>query len=215
MSTGTGKRGKPKQTTGDRLKSLDQRLSNNEMGVRVMQMVTKQIGETLQPMQNDLGELASRQRDLQYILLALQDLTGINKDVLDSKAIELQVRDFEEASDKEDLAKGYTKADLVEEDSAVIISSKTPEEEEDKGIMRSKLLLSEIRLPLLKEALLGKKVGESTEAEVNGVKHLIEILGVRKVPAPEAPEALEASEALESPLQGDLADGQEEIQQDG
>ena len=185
MSSSAGKRAKSKPTTGDRIKALDQRLGNNEMAVRVMQMVSRQIGDTLNPIQNDLGELASRQRDLQYILLAVQELSGFKKEDIDKKAIELQVKDFEEMSSKEDVEKGYSVAEVVAEDSAVIISSKTPAEEVDKGIMRSKLLLSEIQLPTLKEALLGKKVGDKTEADVNGVQHTIEVLGIRTVPAPE------------------------------
>lgn len=172
-------------TKSERNAKLEQRLSSLEMGTRVAQMLIQQIANNISPMAKDLGELAGRQRDLQYRVLAVQELLSVSADAINKKAEELQVKDFNEASDKEDLEKGYLAQDEVKEDGIVIFTTKTPSEETDRGFLRSKLLVSEVGLPDLKAAFLGKKVGESFEADINGLKHTVTILGSRSVPAPE------------------------------
>jgi len=179
-------------TKGERQAQLERRVANLEMSTRVAQMLIQQIANNVSPMAKDLGELAGRQREMQYRILAAQELLALNADVLNKKAEELQIRDFSEASDKEDMEKGYTPQDEVKEDGIVIFTSKTPDETEEKGFLRSKLLVSEIGLPDLKAAFIGKKVGESFEADVNGVKHTITVLGSRAVPAPEPTEEVAA-----------------------
>ena len=181
-------------TKGQRFELVEKNVKQLQMTTKVNQMMLQQIGNSVSPMQNDLGELAARQRELQYRVLACQELLSLKLDDIEAKSLELQAKDFQESSDKEDADKSYIVADVVAENSAVIITSKTPEEEEDKGIFRSKIVLSDIAIPELSESLLGKKVGDKVESDVNGVKHVIEVLGIRSVPEPE-PEKEEATVA--------------------
>jgi hypothetical protein len=129
-------------------------------------------------MATDIRELASRQRENQYLFLAAQELLSINKDALNKKAEELQVKDFNDLSAKEDQEKGYLETDLVTEDSLVIITT----EADSNSILRSKLELSEIRFPEFKESLVGKAPGHTFETDLNGVKHKVTLLGVRSKP---------------------------------
>lgn len=174
-------------TKGERFETMEKRVQQLEMAGRITQMLIQQIGNSVSPMAQDLGELALRQRDSLYRTMALQELLGVDLSNLQAKALELQIKDFNESSDKEDAEKGYTPGDVVTEDTVVILTSKTPEEAEDKGYMRSKLLVRDIGFPQLKADLLGKTVGANVDAEINGVKHVITVLGVRNVPAVVAP----------------------------
>ena len=194
-------KGKQQLSKGQRFELVEKKVKQLEMTTRVNQMLLQQIGNSVSPMQSDVTETIGRQRELQYRVLAVQELLNLKLEEIEAKSLELQVRDFDEASDKEDKEKQYEAAEVVGEDSAVIVTSKTPEEDDDKGILRSKLLYSEISLPGLKEVLLGTKVGDIVEADVQGVKHKIEVLGIRKVPAPVAEEE-SSEEALVPPAQG-------------
>jgi len=163
------------------------------MATRISQMLLQQVGNSSNQMGRDLSELATRQRDVQYRQLALQDLLGVDLDALDKKAEELQIKDFSEASAKEDLEKNYTEASVVAEDSVVIITTKV-EEDSAKGILRSKLVVGEIAFPQLKEDLMGKKAGDSLEADINGTNHEITVLAIRtKPPEPEIEAPTEVS----------------------
>lgn len=180
-------------TKGQRFELLEKKVQQLEMTTRVSQMMLQQIGNTISPMQGDLGEFIARQRELQYRVLAVQELANLSLSDIEAKSLELQVRDFNEASDKEDTEKGYTETDVVAEDSAIIVTTTTPDEEADKGILRSKLLYSDISLPALAESLLGTKVGDVVDADINGVKHRVEVLGIRKVPEPQPEEGTETN----------------------
>lgn len=178
-------------TKGERQAVLEKRISNLEMANRVSQMLLQQIGGSVSPMAKDVGELVGRQRDLQYRVLALQELLALKSDDIVKRAEELQIKDFEETSDKEDKENGYTVTDCVTENSVVILTSKVGDQ---GGILRSKLVFSEIGFPKLREDLLGKKVGDIVEADINGAKHVITILGIREVPS-EQKTSTEATEA--------------------
>lgn len=178
--------GKKQLTKGQRFELVEKKVGQLEMTSRVNQMMLQQIGNTITPMQGDLGEALGRQRELQYRTLAIQELLNLEVEAIEAKSLELQVKDFDETSDKEDTDKNYTDTDIVAEDSVVIVTTTTPDEEADKGILRSKLLFSDISLPPLAESLLGTKVGDIIDADINGVKHKVEVLGIRSIPEPEA-----------------------------
>jgi hypothetical protein len=169
-------------TKGERQAQLEKRVANLEMANRVSQMLIQQIGNSVSPMARDVGELASRQRELQYRALAIQELLKLNADEITKRSEELQVKDFQEASDKEDQEKNYTVADTVTDDGVVIVTSKVADKPEG-GILRSKLIVNEIGFPQLRADLVGKKVGDTVQADINGVKHEITVLGARSVPA--------------------------------
>ena len=167
---------------GEKFDALNKQVNQMSMAMNVSQMMISRQGQNQQQLQQDLQEIANRQREIQYRILALAELCSVDETKLNELVTEKQLIDYNELSDKEDQEKGYTLADEVTENSVVIITSKTPELEEDKGILRSKLTWSEIGFPDLKEGLLGKKVGDKTEAMVNGTLHVCEVVGIRNMP---------------------------------
>jgi hypothetical protein len=178
------------------VKTFDQRMKNLEMSHRIFQAMLERIAKTIEPMGADLRDFIGKQRDMQYRLLAMQDMLKMDITAINTTANDLQIKDFHEASDKEDAEKQYLIGEVVTEDSAVILTSTTPDEvDNDKGILRSKLLMSEISIPQLRDDLMGKTVGDKISTVLNGVKHEIEILGIRIVPKPIAVEDEKQEEA--------------------
>ena len=161
---------------------LDKRLANLEASIRICQLMIQQMGKAVSSINADMEGFNNRQRSIQYRLLAAQNtlqekFPGV--DVVQA-AEELQIKDFDEASDREDVEKKYEVAETVEEDSVVIITTKA--DVAAKSISRSKFELEKVQVPNLKEALLGKKSGESFECEFGDAKHQVTVLGVRNKP---------------------------------
>jgi hypothetical protein len=171
---------KGNKTKGQRAMETEKGVQQLQMATRMSQMLIQQMGNSIQTISKDMGELTGRQRDIQYRLLAIQELLGLNADDVVAKAEALQVRDFEETSSKEDAAEGCTDADTVTEDSVIILTSKV---ESGGGILRTRLKVAELGFPQLKQDLLGKKVGDTVEADINGTKHSITLLGIKALPA--------------------------------
>jgi hypothetical protein len=167
------------KSKGERALETEQNMKQLQTATRVTQMLVQQIGNSVQTLSKDFGELTGRQRDAQYRVLAIQALLNLNVDEVNRKAEELQVRDFEEAATKEDLADGCTSTDLVEEDCVIVLTSKVGE---TGGILRTRLRVAELGFPQLKQDLLGKKVGDTVGADINGTLHSITILDIKKMP---------------------------------
>lgn len=177
-------------------------LKNLQMATRISQMMLQQMANNMQRLDRDLGNAMGVINDLQYRTIAMLELApGLDKEAIETKAEQLKLKDYNEASDKEDVAKGYTPADTVDADSIVIITSQAPE---NKGIFRSKFKLSEAGVPLLQQALEGKKVGDKVTVKLGELDHEIEVLGVRKEPVAvevktedAAPQPVAASQPVE------------------
>jgi len=161
---------------------LNKRVEQLEMATRVSQMMAQQIGNSMSQLAADVREIANRQRDIQYRLLAVQEVAGLDAGIINQLAEDKQIRDFTEASDKENVEQGFTSGDVVVDESVVIFTTKTGEE--GKGILRSKLALSDIALPEFREALLTKKAGDVFEADLQGTKHEVTVLEVLCKPEP-------------------------------
>lgn len=188
-----GMRQEKSLSTKDRIKELEVALKNTQMALQVSQMMMKHITDQFQVIQTDLGSTMGMVNDFQYRTLAMIDLSNFSKDELDAKAEGLKLNDFTAASEKEDVEKGYINDDagVIEENSIVLITSSTPNLTEDRGIFRSKFPMSECFTPDLREKLLGAKVGDVVEGNVQGTNHRITILGLRKVPVEVKQEASE------------------------
>jgi hypothetical protein len=163
-------------------KELGTRVEQLEMATRVSQMMAQQIGNSMSQLAADMREIANRQRDIQYRLLAVQEVSGLDVNIINQLAEDKQIGDFTEASDKENVEMGYTAGDVISEDSIVIFTTKTAAE--GKGILRSKLSLTDIALPEFREALLAKKAGDVFEADLQGTKHEVTLLEVLVKPEP-------------------------------
>lgn len=167
-------------TAGQRQSVLESKIERQEMAAKFTQMLFQQMSNSISRIDETTHGLTKMQQNLQYSFLALREMLGVDVDALEKKAEELQIKDFDEASDKEDKEKGYVVVDIVEEDSLVLISSTT--DDNKQNILRSRLLVSEIGFPQFKKDILGKKVGDVVDADINGTLHHIAILGVRKPP---------------------------------
>ena len=179
----------------DQMRELATMVQNLQMAVRVMQMGMQQMGQSFQRMDADIGNSMGVLNDIQYRTLAMVESGKFDKSELDKAAETLKLEDYTKASDKEDKDKKYTTADVVAEDSVVILTSKC-KEDETKSVFRTKFKLDESGNPEAQEKLKGLKVGEKVELKIGGLTHVVEVLGIRTVPAPvEQPKAAQPVES--------------------
>lgn len=167
----------------EKLRGMEAELKNSQMAMRISQMMTQQMMQSQQKIQQDLGQALGLINELQYKILAVQRLTGLQPAALASIADELRLTDFNEASDQEDAEKGFTNGEVVDSESTVILTSITTEA--DKGIFRSKIKLSECGVPDLISGLTGKAVGTKIEVSLNGANHVVELLAIKQPPKAE------------------------------
>ena len=182
MST-NGMRATKQVSPKTKMKELETTLRNTQMALQMSQMMIKHIADQLSALQNDVGSNMGLLNDFQYRTLAMLEVGKFDKDAVDAKAEELKLIDFNRASDKEDITKGYINDNLglIEENSIVIATTSTPDTAVDQGIFRTKFPMTECASPELREKLLGKKVGDVIESNIGDTKHTITILGLRKV----------------------------------
>jgi hypothetical protein len=184
----------PQPTKAERLEDLAKKFENSQMAGRVTQMMVQQLMQNLQNVAKDLGKAFGTINELQYKVMAMQQVGNFDMDAMAKKAEEMRLNDFIEASDAEDVAGNFTIGDKVQEDSTVIITSSTSED--DAGIFRSRIRLAECGVPALINGLAGQPVGTKVQCKLNGVDHLVELLAVRNPPpAPVVEEVPQATEA--------------------
>ena len=178
-----GMKQKAAKSTKERLKELEVAVQNSVMAVQMQQMMVKHLTNQVSALQQDLSGVMGMSNDFQYRTLAMLELGDFNKDDINAKAEEFKLKDFTKASDKEDIIKKYLldETGIIKEDSIVIISSSTPDIEDDLGIFRSKFSMTECQTPDLREKLLKSKVGDIFDTEIQGVDHKVEVLGLRYV----------------------------------
>ena len=178
-----GFRQQPTTSRKDKLRQLEVELKNMQMAARISQMMTQQLMQNNQNISQDLGRALGLINELQYKILAIQRASGLDVAALAAAADELRLKDFNEASDKEDADLGLLPIDTVEEDSTVILTSTTASA--DTGIFRSKIKLADSGVPELVKSLTGQKVGTKVKVQLNGLEHEVELLGVRRPPRTE------------------------------
>jgi hypothetical protein len=179
-----GFRQQPQSNRKEKLANLDTRLANLEMSSRISQMMTQQLMQNMRNMQEDLGRSLGIISELQYKILAVQEASGLDLTQLNAIANGKRLKDFDEASDREDADKGFTVGTAVDDKSTVIITSKT-EGGADAGIFRSRIELARCGVPDLITAFTGREVGAKALIKLNGVEHEVELLAIRQ-PSPES-----------------------------
>lgn len=182
-----GFRQQPQGSRKERLRELETSIQNSQMALRIQQMMVQQLMQSNKNMADDLGRALGLINELQYKLLAVQSVANLDLIALNSVANELRLKDFNEASDKEDAEGGFTVGDVVNEDSTVILTS-TTDEGADKGIFRSRIKLADCGVPDLVTAFTGREVGAKAIVQLNGVEHTVELLGIRQPPKAETQE---------------------------
>lgn len=173
-----GFRQQPQGSRKERLKSMEAELQNSQMASRISQMLLQQLMQSSKAMSDDLGRALGLINELQYKLLAVQEVAGLDVSKLNDIANGLRLKDFEEASAKEDADLGFTVGTVVDDESTVILTSTTAET--DRGIFRSRIKLSESGVPDLIAAFKGREVGAKAVVKLNGVEHTVELLGIRQ-----------------------------------
>jgi hypothetical protein len=167
----------------EKLKAFDKKLANLEMASRISQLMTQQLMQNMKNMQEDLGRALGILNEMQYKLLAIQELSGLDVEQLNELTNARRLNDFIEASDKADAEGGFTFGTKVEANSTVILTSTTTET--DRGIFRSRIELAKCGVPELISAFMGKEVGTKAMVKLNGLEHEVELLGIRQPPAAE------------------------------
>lgn len=191
MTTKNGFRDAAAGSKKEQLKQLQIEVKNMQMAQRISQMMHQQLINKLTALDQDMNRAMNLLNDLQYRTLATIELEAIDREELDTIADGMKLKDYNQASDNEDVQKNYSVADVVVADSICIITS---EAADDKGIFRSKFKLSDSGLPDLQAALLGKKVGERALVKIGEIEHDIEVVGIRTAPpAPITPEVVPAT----------------------
>lgn len=194
-------RQQPQASRKERLRSLETQLKNSEMALRISQMMTQQLMQNVRNLTEDVGKSFNLINELQYKLIAVQTVSGLEVSKLAQVADQLRLKDFQEASDNEDLKEGYTVGDVVNDNSIVILTSKTINEDgtpgaTDAGIFRSKIKLSESGVPDLIAAFQGKAVGTKAQVKLNGTLHDVELLAIRQAPVAVPAEQVDPAAAV-------------------
>lgn len=190
-----GFRQAPAEKNKERLRAIETELKNSQMSQRITQMLLKQMMDSLQNMQQDLGRSLNLINELQYKLLAVQSVSGLDVNKLSEVTNNLRLKDFNEASDNEDKQGNFTVGEFVQEDSTIIITSTT--ENSDKGIFRSRIKLSECGHKDIIDGFMGRDVGAKISTQLNGEEHMIELLAIRNPPKAEKVE--QTSDVLAAP----------------
>jgi hypothetical protein len=177
---GKGFRQKPQENRKERLNTLEKRLAQIEMASRISQMMTQQMMNNMRNMQQDLGRALGLLSEMQYKILAIQEVSGLDLVQMNEVANAKRLVDFNEASDREDADGQFTVGDVVEADSTIILTSTT--KNVDQGIFRSRIKLADCGVPDLIKAFTGAQVGAKANVSLNGVDHEIELLGIRQPP---------------------------------
>lgn len=191
-----GFRTSPQAGRKERLRNLDAELKNLSMAGRISQMMTQQLMQNLQNISKDLGSAFNLINELQYKLLAVQKITNLDVTQLNAIADELRLKDFNDASDKEDIKENFAVGTVVDQDSIVVLTSTTGEND-DKGIFRSKMKLADSGSPDLIQAFMGREVGAKAVVKLNDVDHVVELLAIRQ-----PPKAVVEEVTVDSPAQG-------------
>jgi hypothetical protein len=164
----------------DLQRQLSTEVENTSMAVRITQMMVQQLLENNKSMQADLNQAIGQLTELQYKVLAIQDVLNIDLKLLADRVNTRRLNDFDEAATRQDSKENLLIADVVAADSTVVITSTAKDESNsDAGIFRSRLKLAECGVPTLIEGLQGKTVGTKVSVQLNGIDHEVELLAIR------------------------------------
>ena len=187
----------------ERIEQLEVEIKNLAAAQRLSQMMLQRMMENTQNISYDLGKAFNMISELQYKLLATEKVGAFDPKAIASAANDIRLSDFNEASAKEDITKNYTIPETVNEDSVVIIT--TTAENPDKSIFRSKIALKEANVPDLTKGLLGREVGAKVSLDLAGVKHTVELLGIRQPPvAKTVPQLTDGAQTAEAGTSDDV-----------
>jgi hypothetical protein len=114
--------------------------------------------------------------ELQYRTVAIVKNMNVDPKVLQDTANQLRIKDFDDASLSDDQKNGFAPAELATKESSMTITTKI-EGTEDQGVFRSKFKLIEAS-KINQDILLGKKVGDTFQINIDGKVHNGEVLAI-------------------------------------
>ena len=103
-----GFRQQPQASRKERIQGMEAELKNLQYSLRISQMMTQQMVQSQQGIQQDLSAAMRLINELQYKVLAAQKVANLDTKQLSAAADELRLVDFNEASDKEDAQCGLS-----------------------------------------------------------------------------------------------------------
>lgn len=179
-----GFRQQAEPSSKQRFKQIEAALNNLQMGLKISQMFAQQQSNSLVKLNSSYDQVANVAQGLDYRTRAMLDLLKVDTDALETLAAKYRLEDFNKQSDEEDKKGGYEIADDKEvTDKSVVILTSTCAENSEAGIFRVKFHVQDVpHLKGLKEALVGKKVGDKFDFKFNNLDHTFELLGIRYVP---------------------------------
>lgn len=170
-----------KLNKGEKFEMLIKQVKNLSMAVRLNQLLMQKLSQQIGEVANMATTNSNMLNDFQYRMLAVQKTLSIDVDALQKISDELKLNDFNQASELQDADGTWDVIDVVaDENDVVIITSITPLEAEDKGILRSRISLAEMQQPELQAKIIGAKVGDTVIHTLNGAEHHITILAARR-----------------------------------
>jgi hypothetical protein len=168
-----------KQNQAQKIQVLEKNIENLSMALRVNQLLLKQVVDKFQLMESELKNNTGILNDFQYRILGLQKYLPIDTEELSSVVDALKLKDWEEASSKDDVENNLKNVESVSsKEDIVILTSTIKDGKPDSGIFRSKIKLEEAGAELC-EALLNKNVGDCVDVVLNNETHSVTLLGVR------------------------------------
>lgn len=167
---------KPNQL--ERITTLEKSAEALSMGVRVSQMLVQQMLQRVTHLEEKLAFVVSSNNDLQYRLLALQKVTGVDLTALQAEADRIKLEEWNKASEEDNKSRNLVPTTEVQDESSVVVITSSTPGTEDRGIFRSKVAVSEIGSADATEKFKGKKPGDKFELELAGNTHVVELLEV-------------------------------------
>lgn len=147
------------------------------------QLMIQKLNNSFVDMDSEVQRMFHMFSEIQYRYMALLEVMSVDKVKLQEVADRKRLEEFDLEAARKDETEGAIKLETVESsDNIVVITSITPSEKEDKGILRSRIKISDMHQPELEQALIGKTVGSQVTATLNDTQHLITILGISKLP---------------------------------
>jgi len=171
-----GFRTPPQGSKNDILRGMQVELQNNQMAIKMSQMLLKRMLEDNSNMGKDLGAALAQITEMQYKFAALVSTLKLDPEQVAETANVQRLADFDKAASEEDAREELLVADTVTSDSTITITSTT---EDGSGIFRSRIKLADAGVPALTKGLMGQPVGTKLDIDIAGKVHNVELLSIR------------------------------------
>lgn len=162
--------------------SMEQNLNILGSVIQLNQQMIQRTHNMLVELNQEFQRLSMVHTDTQYKLLALMEATRADKAEVQKIADRKRIEDFDSEVFKKNQQEEAISISQVESKDNIVVITSTTGPDNDQGILRSRIRISEMQQPDLEEKLLGKRQFDEVEAQLNGATHKISILDIYKTP---------------------------------